>query len=443
VVGYLRDGKVSIDVFALSAASGRGAEGPAVLRAAPLDPAVATVRRGESVRLDVVVRSRGVGHLFPGGKNDAVECWLELKAADADGRVFFWSGRSGPGEPVDPGAHFLRRRWIDGEGRPIERRDDWRARAELYNQTIQPNTADVVRYRLEIPADAGPAIAVEARLNYRQFAHPFDRWVRAGAAAPLPELPVVVIAADAVRLAVIDGAGEPPPGPGAAPPSGPTGPAHRERWTDYGIGLLLQGDLRGARDAFARVTELDPEWADGWLNLARATTNEGDVEATRAALGRAVALAPDLARVRYYQGRLAEALGDPAGALVHLRAAAAQYPADRLVRSQIGQLLLLAGDPAGAVAEMEAVLAVDPLNAGAHYNLMRAFRLLGDEARADRHLRLYERFRADQAAVALARAYLESHPDDNRERQAIHEHRSAPLAPATTAREAGRAAAAR
>ena len=47
------------------------------------------------------------------------------------------------------------------------------------------------------------------------------------------------------------------------------------RWNDYGIGLLRQGDLKGAEYAFQRVTEADPDFADGWLNIARALIQEG------------------------------------------------------------------------------------------------------------------------------------------------------------------------
>ena len=36
-----------------------------------------------------------------------------------------------------------------------------------------------------------------------------------------------------------------------------------QRWNDYGIGLFLQGDLKGAAAAFSRVTEADPSNPDG------------------------------------------------------------------------------------------------------------------------------------------------------------------------------------
>ncbi len=428
VAEFLGRDQVTVDLFALSAGP-PGGEGVAELRAAPLDRApAAAVRAGESVRVDAVIRVRGVGHFFPGGKNDGVECWLELRAVDALGRLVFSSGAGEAGGPVDPGAHFLRRRRLGDDGSPVDLRDGWRARAELYMLFIQPNTADVVRYRLEVPPGAGGELRLEARLRYRQHAWAFDRWVRESAEGPLPELPVLTVAEDAVTLRVLAEEAPAEGAPGAAEPGPAAFPEDRERWNDYGIGLSFQGDLRGARAAFTRVTEIDPGWVDGWVNLARVALSEGDVEALAAALERAETLAPDLARVRYHRGRLEERLGNLPAAREHLGAVAAEYPGDRLVRAQLGRVLLLAGENAAAAAEFEAVLAVDPQSAAAHFSLNQAYRAAGDTARADHHLRLYERFRPDEEAPARSRVYLEGHPDDNRERQSIHEHRSA-LAP--------------
>ena len=55
----------------------------------------------------------------------------------------------------------------------------------------------------------------------------------------------------------------------------------RERWNDWGIGLLLQGDLKGAEYAFKKVTEAEPGYADGWLNVARALIQEGETDAAK------------------------------------------------------------------------------------------------------------------------------------------------------------------
>ncbi len=52
---------------------------------------------------------------------------------------------------------------------------------------------------------------------------------------------------------------------------------------------------------------------------------------------------------------------------------------------------------------------------------------LGDEARASEHKERYLRFKADESSQALTGAYRQSHPEDNNERQSIHEHISIPL----------------
>src|SRR5213078_3172257 len=73
---------------------------------APLDKVGAAVRRGDSVRVEVVVRTRKVGHFFPGGTVDAFDVWVELEVVDDKGRVLLHSGAvadDGTG-PVDPSA---------------------------------------------------------------------------------------------------------------------------------------------------------------------------------------------------------------------------------------------------------------------------------------------------------------------------------------------------
>src|SRR5207245_3256049 len=81
----------------------------------------------------------------------------------------------------------------------------------------------------------------------------------------------------------------------------------RERWNDWGIGLLLQGDLKGAEFAFQHVTQAEPEYADGWLNVARALIQEGETEAARPYVEKALALKPGLARAHFFMAMIAQA----------------------------------------------------------------------------------------------------------------------------------------
>ena len=67
----------------------------------------------------------------------------------------------------------------------------------------------------------------------------------------------------------------------------------RERWNDYGIGLLLQGDLKGAEAAFLKVTRMEPGYADGWVNVGRARLQEGNLAGAEESLRKALELDPE------------------------------------------------------------------------------------------------------------------------------------------------------
>jgi hypothetical protein len=79
------------------------------------------------------------------------------------------------------------------------------------------------------------------------------------------------------------------------------------------------------------------------------------------------------------------------------------------------------------VKQLEAVLAIDPEDLQAHYNLMLCYNGLGNEQLAKEHQALYLRFKADEASQTITGKYRQLHPEDNNERQAIHEHVSVAL----------------
>src|SRR5262249_9518996 len=130
----------------------------------------------------VVVRTRKIGHFFPGGTVDAFDVWLELQGKDADGRVVYWSGQvanEGKG-PVEEGAHFYKSDQLDEQGNPIHKRNAWQSRSVLYVRLIPPGAADVAHFRIKVPKDARGPITLSARLNYRKFAHYYTQFVYAG-----------------------------------------------------------------------------------------------------------------------------------------------------------------------------------------------------------------------------------------------------------------------
>jgi tetratricopeptide (TPR) repeat protein len=486
VQDFLRDGQVSVDVFGFvrTPAATAPAEQPGLRSAEPrihstfavgeesaafgsneafirtpdevIAPlgrvADATVRRGESIRVEVVVRTRKVGHFFPGGTVDAFDVWVELEAVDDRGRTVFHSGRleNGGSGPVEPGAHLYRSLQLDEHGNPINKRNAWAARSVAYVRLIPPGAADTIHYRLDVPEDAGDRIFLKARVNYRKFAwwntqwafagvrdpaqgpysvakgHDDGRWVFtgdtskvSGATKEIPDIPTTVMAEGAATLTVVDA-------DAAMPAAKPFLDASvRERWNDYGIGLLLQGDLKGAEAAFEKVTVMEPGYADGWVNVGRARLQEGNLAGAEQVLRRALEINPGLAKTHFFLGSVLKNDGRYDDSLGHLTTAASLYPRDRVVRNQLGRVLFLQRQFADAVVQFKKVLEIDAEDLQAHYNLMLCYQGLGQQELAERERTLYLRFKADESSQSITGPYRQLHPHDNNERQAIHEHRSA------------------
>jgi Flp pilus assembly protein TadD len=201
------------------------------------------------------------------------------------------------------------------------------------------------------------------------------------------------------------------------------------RWNDYGIGLFLQGNLKGARQAFEQITKIDAANPDGWVNLGRVAVQEGDMEGGRRVLERALQLSPKLARANYFFARVLRAEGKYEEAANHLQTVLAQYPRDRVALNDLGRIFFLERKYSEAVATSQRVLGIDPEDLQAHYNLMLSYQGSGESEKAKHEQQLYLRFKADESAQALTGAYRQAHPEDNNERQSIHEHESVPLEP--------------
>jgi tetratricopeptide (TPR) repeat protein len=478
---FLKGGILSVDIFALSPARGQlkpgvanqsdlsttfavgeeaetriaaGGEAEVPPITAPLNRVRPTLRRGDTVRVDVVVRTKKIGHFFPGGTVDAYDTWLELRGTDDRGQTIFWSGaveNNGKG-PVEKGAHFYRSLQVDAHGNAINKRNAWATRAVVYVHLIPPGAADTVHYRVHIPQGSGDKITLHARLCYRKFAWWNTQFSFAGVADPnqpearvtsdyddrkfafagslegvsakvekIPDLPIVALAEDEVTLNLAS------PNASAPEPKTVLQADDWQRWNDYGIGLLLQGDLKGARAAFEKVTEIDPQNPDGWVNIGRAAVQEGDMDRARAVLEKALSRSPDLARAHFFYAKVLRSDGRYDEARDHLRRVLGQYPRDRVALNDLGRILFLERKYADAVKVLQSVLEVDPEDLQAHYNLMLSYNGLGDEKQAHEHEVRYLRFKADEASQAITGPYRQLHPEDNNERQSIHEHFSAPL----------------
>ncbi len=483
---FLTSGFISVDIFAASPVENTGKQTAMIRRAAtgptlssgsavgeeaeqqgdtfirevgkvaaPIDRAQAKFKPGSTARVDVVVRTRKIGHFFPGGTLDSFDIWLELQATDATGKVIFWSGRAEDGGkgPVEPGAHFYKAFQLDADGNQIDKRNAWQARSVLYVHAIQPGAADTVHYLLNIPKDAKGPIHLTAKLDHRKFSWYYTQFAYAGKPKPgeerkidterngaqysfdkanipanvsgevkgeVPVTPITVLARAEATIELTNDTA-------AIKWRQVTDKKTRERWNDWGIGLLLQGDVKGAEYAFTKATEAEPGYADGWLNVARALIQEGEAERAKPFIRKSLEVNPALGRTYYFRALIEKTDGDYDAALKDLAIVTAKYPRDRVVWNQVARLEFLKRDYAASIEALKKVAAIDPEDLQMHYTGMLAYRGIGDIASAEREQKLFQRFKADESAQAITGRARTISPENNNERQSIHDHESVDL----------------
>ena len=190
---------------------------------------------------------------------------------------------------------------------------------------------------------------------------------------------------------------------------------------------LKKHNIDRAKRLFYKAYLVDPNDPFTLNNLGYVSELEGDMERARSVLAKALSLSPNLARAHFFSAKVLRSDGRYDEAADHLRQVVAQYPRDRVALNDLGRILFLQRNYSDAVKVLQAVLAVDPEDLQAHYNLMLCYNGLGDEKQAHEHQVRYLRFKADEASQAITGPYRQLNPEDNNERQAIHEHVSVPL----------------
>ena len=194
---FLKDGKVRIDIFGLR--EGGGIDAPLI---APLRPEVHALKRGKPYLVEVVVRTLAIGHPFSQGTVDSNEIWVELIAKAGD-KVIGRSGGIGADGTVDPYSHFINVYMLDRNGKRIDRRNPQDIFVPVYNKQVPPGAGQVVHFGLDAPEVVTGPIVLEAKVNYRKFDRTYLDYIFGKGKGP--ELPVVVMAKDAVNVTVEGG----------------------------------------------------------------------------------------------------------------------------------------------------------------------------------------------------------------------------------------------
>ncbi len=411
-----------IDVTALEIPQSDGSADPVLLAAGE----TTVLKPGAEVEAHVVVRTLGVGHRFPGGTIDSNEVWVEFTARMGDDEPFYRSGAiDAETGIVDETAEFYRAYAMDKNGKRVVNRLGPDIRTRVYAKTIPPGAADVVRYRFRVPEGVQGPLRLTARLRYRKFMRQYvdalfpDSKILKHIGmdgkmhdVDLEKLPVVDMTETELAFSV----GE------------TTKPAQIDepylRVNDLGIGYLLQKDFVRAERAFRRVTELEQDYADGWVNLARVLFERRKFGEVKHALKNALILKPGFPKAIYFQGEAARAELRFEDAARAYREVLRTFPEDRVVLKRLA--LVLSEDlerPKEALPVIERSLVIDKADPEVWFIAITAYKQLGDAEKLEEAQEKYRFYRRDDTEWQRRGMYLNADPNLDRLAEPIHIHR--------------------
>jgi len=420
---FLKDA-LGIDIFALTVNdSGKDR------LIAPLDRQNLTLLAGETVTVGVVIQNKKIGHNLVPEQRDFYECWVEFVATDAAGAEFFHSGFIKPDGFLDDQAHTYTNRLITKEGKWIDLHQVWDMKVRAFDSTIPSGQSDLVRFRLRIPPGTLGPVTLKAQVNYRRFRRGFTNFILSNSV----DYPVVTMVSRALSLPL-----------GRTEGVWPVPDRDQMlRWNNYGIALLRQQQYWKAADAFRKVVEINPGYADGNINLAIATYSRlvdtridpdgaGNMSAANSSydkyepalhyLNQALEKNPASLRAIFYKGliyRLENKLSD---AITNLLPVVKAYPRFRQARQELGYAYYLEKKYQPARQQFEALQSINPDDLSAHFYLSLIYGQLGLSKEAAREGALYAEHKDDPGAALLALDFRYRNPLVAHENEPYHIH---------------------
>ncbi len=410
LIDFLRNDQLEVDIFAITVehnpvpASQNSGPAPHFNPAgliAPLGTSSFAVTPGDAVRVDVVIRNKGIGHTLVPELRDFYESWVDFEAKDDAGHTVYRSGGEDENHAVDPEARSYTLRIVSRDGKSLDHHEVWKTYVKAYDATVSPGRSDVIRYRFRVPENA-KGITVTASVRYRRFRKSFTDWVFGDKPNAPERFPTVTMATGAFHFST--GVNQPHREETLAPDA-----TDLLRWNNYGIGMLDRQQFPEAVDAFQHVVALNPKYEPGYVNVAIAEYMRGRYAESLTWLDRSAALDPTDARAMYYRGLCLRWQTHYDEAIAALEPVAKQYPRFRQVHQELGYIYMVRRRYAESKAEYEAVLRVDPDDPTAHRWLGPVLAALGDRAGANREAALAAQTGNDTSAGWVAQRFWREH----------------------------------
>ncbi|GAA3576030.1 multiheme c-type cytochrome [Snuella lapsa] len=389
----------------------------------PTEP-IPPMTAGDEVAIALLVNNRKVGHRLPAGTNDTNEWWLEVQAKDKKGNTVLASGAMDALGQIDSTAHYLRAILIDKKGNIIDKRNVNEMYAAAYNNTINPGSAHLVRYKFKVPE--GITVSdIKASLKQRKFnwyyenltfggvqeGHNLGDPVKVGKKWLLsnpkkPDIPITTVATTTR----------------SADKEYTTAAPLWKRWNDYGIGLFFEGDDKTAFMAFSKVDKLRPNTEDGAVNMARVLINEGSITEAMDILNESLVKYPNNKRLHYFLGKAYQSLGDYENAITHWMLVYEKFKTDFKLLLEISNAHYLLGEYEIADSFTTQALAVDPEDFGAIYQQLLIYQAQGKTELAETWKKKYQYYKRNEKEEFVIADFLEANPQIKIENNHTHYH---------------------
>jgi tetratricopeptide (TPR) repeat protein len=408
IVQFLQNSVFNVDIFAIE--HGEPADNaPSQGLSAPLGLTHFTLARGEMITADVVIQNKGIAHSHVPEQRDMYESWVEFTVKDSSGKILHDSGFIKPNGNLDGNAHSFTNRLINVNGELNDLHQVWTNRVVAYNNTIQSGRSQLVRYTFLMPEASVGHLTITATVKYRRFDQHFIDF----GMGKHYEQPIVDMVSQSRTLTT-----------GENNPTAPGAAENKEwmRWNNYGIALLDAQQYAASVDAFQRVTQLRPDYADAFTNIAIVQIQWQKYDAARPNLEKALKLAPDNSRALYYRALVERNSGKIDLAIADLKRVAASFPQSRDTHRELGFSYYQLHQYDLARAEYEVVQSIDPDDLAAHYTLSMLYRRLGLAEPARQQAMIFADQKDDPTASTYALQYIRGHPEVANESVVWHTH---------------------
>jgi tetratricopeptide (TPR) repeat protein len=422
---FLKD-TVAIDLFAIE----KDDTGGKKQMIAPLGSTAFALRGGEAVTVCLVIQNKKIGHALVPEQRDFYESWVEFEAKDGAGSVLYRSGYLEPNGYLEDRAHSYTNRLVSVDGKLLDLHQVWATKVKTYDNTILPGRSDLVRYRFWLPANVQGPITLTAKVNYRRFRRGFTDFVFQSPR----EFPVVELATKTATIQFGQNAGT----------AEQDRRAELLRWNNYGIALMGEQQYWEAEQAFRRVIQIDPQYADGYINIAlaeysklienkregpdgignmaAANKNYGSFKPALQSLQQALAIKANNPRALYYRGVIYRLQNKLALATEDQQYVISVFPRFRQARQELGYIYYLQRNYQQSEEQFEALQSINPDDLTAHYYLSLICDRLGMKERAQREGTEYAEHRDDPTVGGLAQDFWRRYPAVADELSPYHVH---------------------